>query len=211
MSHIDKRKRAIDVPLPLWKVDSSKFWEQALQKESRLRIKTARESVRNFQQTYGAERLSLITPKSARRPSYVDDERRSPKNIDPRYHSMSNRQLFGLTDGLPSQGYPTVSGPRQTEDRSYGEVQSARFTHTRDTREPSSRYRTPPTSSMEIGWDAWGEVARLKKATRFPVKQSAMSNYAHSMLLPAGAPCPIGNMGGSDSYWRTNMISTLRA
>merc|ERR1712166_1041400 len=167
MSWIDRRKRAPDVPLKLWRVDCAGFWDEALKKESRLRLQTSRESVA--------------------------------------------RQKKENPECLESQGGPKSTGARQSEDRSYGQSQTHRFSHERSDDDPNHRFRRPPTSSMEIGWNSWGEVKRLKNQTRSPRKQSAMSNYADKMLLPAGAPCSIGNVGGNDGAWRTNVIQTLSA
>merc|ERR1712216_160194 len=203
MSWIDRTKRAPDVPLKLWRVDCAGFWGESLKKESRHRLQTARDSwarQRKEKPEYAG------APKSARRPSYVDDPRRAFTSIDPRYMCSLGPRLFGLPEGLESQGSPIKTGSRQSEDRSYGQSQTYRFTHERSDQDPNHRFRRPPTSSMEVGWNAWGEVKRLHKQTRSPRKQSAMSNYADKMLLPAGAPCSIGNVGGNDTAWRTNVI-----
>merc|ERR1711865_464009 len=79
MSWIDRRKRAPDVPLKLWRVDCAGFWDEALKKESRLRLQTSRESVAR-QKKENPEFSEA--PKSARRPSYVEDSRRKFTSID---------------------------------------------------------------------------------------------------------------------------------
>jgi len=250
MSWIDKRKRAPDVPLSLWRVDAANFWDQALAKEKRCltagtqalvtsrpqrlaekenrRPATTRGPFGNF---LGAGNEDLITKRNrwglstknpwemaatgnSRRLSYQDDTRRTPRTIDPRYHSMVGRTIFGLPEMHEHQGAPTdAEAKRAQEDKSYVFSQERRFTHQRIGNDPKTRFRQSATSSQEIGWDAWEDVASVKErhSTFHPQQQSAITNYAHHMLTQGGAPCSIGNPGGNDNAWRTNIISNTKS
>merc|ERR1711865_1249924 len=144
MSWIDRRKRAPDVPLKLWRVDCAGFWDEALKKESRLRLQTSRESVAR-QKKENPEFSEA--PKSARRPSYVEDSRRKFTSIDPRYMCTLGPRLFGLPECLESQGGPKSTGARQSEDRSYGQSQTHRFSHERSDDDPKCH---PPPSMPAV-------------------------------------------------------------
>merc|ERR1712139_559573 len=121
---------------------------------------------------------------------------------------MVGATIFGLPDEYPS-GLKQIVRSGAISERSYGSIIQRRFTHQREAA-PQQRFSRPATSSMEVGWQATDNVKILQGTTRWPMKMTNMSKYAECMKLPAGAPCSIGNAGGSDRNWRTNFINTLK-